>query len=65
MFPIDRRRFLQNGRYLAVANEAYHFSLHRIEGHQRFHIALSDAGRVVDVCTTSKRSRMKTAKVDS
>ena len=41
--------------YLAVAAESYHLSVHRIEGPQRFHVALSDAGRVVDVCTTTKR----------
>lgn len=51
--------------YLAVAHEAYHLSVHRIEGDQRFHIALSDSGRIVDVCTTRKRSRMKHAKVNS
>jgi acid phosphatase type 7 len=43
--------------YLAVSHEAYHLSLHRIEGHQRFHVALSDHGKVVDVCTTRKRAR--------
>ncbi len=41
--------------YLAIAEESYHLSVHRIEGPQRFHVALSDTGRVVDVCTTTKR----------
>jgi hypothetical protein len=41
--------------YLAVASESYHLSVHRIEGRQQFHVALSDAGRVVDVCTSTKR----------
>jgi hypothetical protein len=41
--------------YLAVTSESYHLSVHRIEGQQRFHVALSDAGRVVDVCTSTKR----------
>jgi hypothetical protein len=41
--------------YLAVASENYHVSVHGIEGRQRFHVALSDTGRVVDVCTTTKR----------
>lgn len=44
--------------YLAVADESYHLSLHRIEGPDRFHIALSDKGKVVDVYQTRKRSRM-------
>jgi acid phosphatase type 7 len=43
--------------YLAVTDEAYHLSVHRIEGDQRFHVALSDTGRVVDVCATTKRPR--------
>lgn len=44
--------------YLAVVDESFHLSVHRIEGEQRFHVALSDTGKVVDVCTTKKRSRM-------
>jgi hypothetical protein len=43
--------------YLAVSQESYHLSLHRIEGNQRFHVALSDKGKVVDVCMTKKRAR--------
>lgn len=43
--------------YLAVTDEAYHLSVHRIEGERRHHVALSDTGRVVDVCTTTKRAR--------
>ena len=43
--------------YLAVSQESYHYSLHRIEGNQRFHVAMSDSGKVVNVCLTKKRSR--------
>ena len=43
--------------YLAVTDEAYHLSVHRVEGEDRFHVALSDSGRVVDVCATRKRPR--------
>ncbi len=46
--------------YLAVTDEAYHLSVHRVEGDQRFHVALSDTGRVVDVCSTTKRARAHT-----
>jgi hypothetical protein len=47
----------ENRPYLAKVDEAYHLTVHRIEGDQRFHVALSDSGRVVDVCTTRKRAR--------
>ncbi|MGD9720498.1 MAG: purple acid phosphatase family protein [Pirellulales bacterium] len=47
--------------YLAVTDEAYHLSVHRIEGHQRAHVALADNGRVVDVCLTTKRSHLRTS----
>jgi hypothetical protein len=43
--------------YLARASSNYHVSLHRLEGEQRFHIAMAHEGRVVDVCTTGKRPR--------
>jgi len=45
--------------YLAKTDEAYHLSVHRIEGETRHHVALSDKGRVVDVCTTSKRAHRR------
>jgi hypothetical protein len=45
--------------YLAKVDEAYHLSVHRIEGEERFHVALSDSGRVVDVCTTTKRGHAR------
>jgi hypothetical protein len=50
---------LEKRPYLAVAAESYHLSVHRIEGRQQFHVALSDAGRVVDVCTTTKRAGVR------
>lgn len=45
--------------YLARVDEAYHLSVHRIEGEERFHVALSDSGRVVDVCTTTKKGHAR------
>ncbi len=50
----------QQRPYLAVTDESYHLSVHRIEGKERFHVALSDTGRVVDVCVTTKRSHRRT-----
>jgi hypothetical protein len=42
--------------YLAAVSEAYHMTVHRLEGERRFHVALEESGRVADVCTTvSKR----------
>lgn len=42
--------------YLAAVSQAYHMTMHRLEGEQRFHIALEESGKVADVCSTvSKR----------
>jgi hypothetical protein len=40
---------------LAMASRDYHLSLHRIEGEQRFHLALDEFGRVMDVSHTGQR----------
>jgi hypothetical protein len=45
--------------YLAMTDEAYHLSVHRIEGDERYHVALSDGGRVVDVTSTTKRDHAR------
>lgn len=41
--------------YLAASSREYHLSLHRIQGEERFHLALDDHGRVMDVCRTGQR----------
>jgi len=43
--------------YLAATGQAYHVTLHRLEGARRYHQALEESGKVVDVCTTVKRPR--------
>jgi len=43
--------------YLAASSTTYHLSLHRIQGEQRFHLALDEFGRVVDVTTSGQRSK--------
>ena len=43
--------------YLAAASRDYHLSLHRLEGEERFHLALDENGRVMDVCRTGQRLR--------
>jgi hypothetical protein len=42
--------------YLAAYGSEYHCTVHRLEGDQRFHVALAESGKVADVCmTVSKR----------
>jgi hypothetical protein len=41
--------------YLAVSGRDYHLSLHRIQGRERFHLALDERGRVMDVCRSGQR----------
>jgi hypothetical protein len=38
--------------YLAAVARAYHCTLHRLEGDQRYHVALEENGRVADVYST-------------
>jgi len=46
--------------YLAAYSSAYHMTVHRLEGEERFHVALEENGRVRDVCsTTSKRPALR------
>jgi hypothetical protein len=41
--------------YLARTSKDYHLSLHRLQGKERFHIALDERGKVMDVCRTGQR----------
>ncbi len=42
--------------YLAAVSQAYHMTVHRLEGEQRYHIAVEESGRIADVySTTGKR----------
>ena len=41
--------------HIALTNREYHLSLHRIQGEERFHLALDERGRVMDVCRTGQR----------
>ncbi|WP_020476053.1 purple acid phosphatase family protein [Zavarzinella formosa] len=43
--------------YLAASSAAYHLSLHRIQGEQRYHLALDEDGRVMDVSHTAQRKK--------
>jgi hypothetical protein len=46
--------------YLAEVSATYHLTLHRLEGEQRFHLALGETGKVLDVFRTVKRPRRRT-----
>lgn len=41
--------------YLAASSRDYQLSLHRIQGKERFHLALDEFGRVMDVCRSGQR----------
>jgi hypothetical protein len=43
--------------YLAVSSRDYHLSLHRIQGDERFHMALDEHGRVMDICRSAQRKK--------
>lgn len=45
--------------YLARVSRTYHVTVHRLEGRQRFHIALTDQGRIADVYTTAGKRPAK------
>ncbi|MCE9567266.1 MAG: metallophosphoesterase family protein [Planctomycetes bacterium] len=46
--------------YLASVGKAYHFTVHKLEGEQRFHVALEESGRIADICsTTGKRPALR------
>ena len=38
--------------YLATVGKAYHMTVHRLEGEQRYHVALEESGRVAEVYGT-------------
>jgi acid phosphatase type 7 len=43
--------------YLAASSRDYHLTLHRIQGEDRYHLALDENGRVMDVCHTGQRRK--------
>jgi hypothetical protein len=43
--------------YLAAASRDYQLSLHRLQGEERFHLALDEDGRVMDVARSGQRPR--------
>jgi hypothetical protein len=45
--------------YLAATSQSYHMTLHRLEDDQRFHVALEETGKIVDICMGSKKPRKR------
>jgi acid phosphatase type 7 len=43
--------------YLAVTSRDYHLSLHCLQGKERFHLALDEHGRVMDVARSGQRKK--------
>jgi hypothetical protein len=43
--------------HIAHMSKDYHLSLHRIQGDERFHMALDENGRVMDVARTGQRTQ--------
>jgi Purple acid Phosphatase, N-terminal domain/Calcineurin-like phosphoesterase len=41
--------------HMAALSKDYHLSLHRLQGQERFHLALDEFGRVMDVCRSGQR----------
>lgn len=45
--------------YLATVSEAFHVSVHRLEGKDRYHVALEESGKIADVYHTSSKRPSK------
>jgi hypothetical protein len=45
--------------YLAAVGQAYHATLHRLEGDARYHVALEETGKIADVFGTSGKRPAK------
>jgi hypothetical protein len=44
--------------YMALTSRSYHLSLHCIQGEERFHLALDENGRVMDVTRSGQRKSL-------
>jgi hypothetical protein len=45
--------------YLATVGQAYHMTVHRLEGEQRYHVALEESGKIADVFGTAGKRPAK------
>jgi hypothetical protein len=42
---------------MAKTSDEYHLSLHRIQGEERFHLAMDKDGRIMDVARSGQRKK--------
>jgi len=45
--------------YIATASTSYHLTVHRLLAEERYHMAIEDTGKIVDVCRTEKKPRKR------
>jgi len=45
---------------LAAVGQAYHMTVHRLEGEQRYHVAMEEGGKLADVYATFGKRPAKT-----
>ena len=45
--------------YLAAVGQAYHMTVHKLEGEQRYHVALEEGGKLADVYATNGKRPAK------
>ena len=43
--------------HLAASSQEYHMTLHRIQGEERFHLAINEEGKIMDVSRTGQRKK--------
>jgi acid phosphatase type 7 len=46
--------------FLAAVGGAYHFTIHRLDGDVRYHVAMDEGSKIVDITATRKRARSST-----
>ena len=46
--------------YLAAVGGSYHFTIHRLDGDVRYHVAMDEGSKIVDITATRKRARSST-----
>jgi hypothetical protein len=49
----------ENRPYLAHTSGSYHLTVHRLEGDRRFHMAMEEGGKILDVTAGTKKPRRK------
>jgi len=45
--------------YLAAVGGSYHFTVHKLESEIRYHVAMEEGGKLIDITSSTKKSRSK------